>query len=321
MIVLQSLSTRGVVFPGDLEAADRTRTGGKAAGLARLRDAGCDVPPWFVVTPNWHDDDAAVSEALARLLAEDTAPRRRHPEPVEGCAEAATFAVRSSAVIEDGGTASYAGQFTSLLFVPREGVVDAIRRVRASAANESVAAYAGATRDAARTDAGDERNSAMAVVVQRMITGEASGVAFGVDPVDGSDVVVVTAAYGLAAGVVDGDLVTDAWRVARDGTLVSRAIADKDRMHVRAPLAGTLAVAVDPAMRARPVLSDDQVRAVASCARRIAGAAGAPQDVEFTFAAGRLWALQARPVTAVAGAPVAIWDDSNIAESYGGVVG
>jgi rifampicin phosphotransferase len=303
MIVLHSLAARGIVFPDDVEAADRTRTGGKAAGLTRLRDAGCDVPPWFVVTPGWADGEAALNEALARLVP-------CHPEPVEGCAEVATFAVRSSALVEDGATASYAGQFTSLLFVPRDAVAGAIRRVRASSAGESVRAYAG-----------DARDVPMAVVVQRMIAGEASGVAFGVDPVDGSDVVVVTAAYGLAAGVVDGDVTTDTWRVARDGTIAARAIAVKDRMHVRAPHAGTLAVAVDPELRAEPVLSDDRVRAVASLARRIANAAGAPQDVEFTFAAGRLWALQARPVTAVAGAPVAIWDDSNIAESYGGVVG
>ncbi len=175
--------------------------------------------------------------------------------------------------------------------MPRDGVLDAIRRVRASAASEA-SAHTPATRTAVP----------MAVVVQRMVDGDASGVAFGIDPVDGSDVVVVTAAYGLASGVVDGDLVTDAWHVARDGTIAARTVALKDRMHVRAPGAGTLAVAVDAALRARPVLDDAAVLAVASLARRIANARGGPQDVEFTFAAGRLWALQARPVTAVASA-------------------
>jgi rifampicin phosphotransferase len=318
MIVLQTLAGRGILFPGDVEAADPSRAGGKAAGLARLRDAGCDVPPWFVVTPNWHEDEETIHEALSRLQ-EAAAPPPCHPELVEGCAEAVTFAVRSSALGEDGANASYAGQFASLLFVPRDGVADAIRRVRASSASATVRAYAAQRGSAHAGGAPDE--IAMAVVVQRMVDGDASGVAFGVDPVDGSDVVVVSAAYGLASGVVDGDLLTDTWRVARDGTIVSRTIVEKDRMHVRAPRAGTLAVAVDGARRTSPVLGDDAVLAVASLARRIANAAGGPQDVEFTFASGRLWALQARPVTTVAGATVAIWDDSNIAESYGGVVG
>jgi rifampicin phosphotransferase len=276
MIVLrESLAARGVVFPADAQAAVAKRTGGKAAGLARLRDAGCEVPDWFVVTPDWDGDADALDEALARLAAGDGEP--------------ATFAVRSSALAEDGASASYAGQFASLLFVARGEVGDAIRRVRASAASDAVRAYAG---EAAAV--------AMAVVVQRMVAGEASGVAFGVDPIDGRDVVVVTAARGLAAAVVSGEAVTDDWRVAADGTIVSRNAAPNGAV---------------------PALSDEQVRAVASLTRRITFASGAPQDVEFTFAGGRLWALQARPVTAAAGAPVAIWDDSNIAESYGGVVG
>jgi rifampicin phosphotransferase len=316
MIASQTLAERGILFPTDANAIDVARIGGKAAGLARLRDAGCDVPPWFVITPNCEVDDNTVREALERLTAGDvscpqsTHNAQCHPELVEGCAT--TFAVRSSAAVEDGATASYAGQFASLLFVPRDRVLDAIRRVRASVASDRVRAYAQG-----------HGTIAMAVVVQRMVDGEASGVAFGIDPVDGSDVVVVTAAYGLASGVVDGECTTDGWRVARDGTIVSRALAEKDRMHVRAPGAGTLAITVNAAMRARPSLDDSAVSAVASLARRIANAAGTPQDVEFTFAGGRLWALQARPVTAVAraAAPVAIWDDSNIAESYGGIVG
>jgi phosphohistidine swiveling domain-containing protein len=306
-LTAESLAGLGILFPADAGANDVARAGGKATGLARLRDAGCSVPPWFVIEPSCALDEGALHAALARL-------NQCHAELGEGCAT--TFAVRSSAVVEDSGTASYAGQFASLLFVPRDGVLDAIRRVRASATSDPAHAYAEHRNGA--TDA-----VAMAVIVQRMVDGDASGVAFGIDPVDGSDVVVVTAAYGLASGIVGGDCTTDAWRVARDSTIAARTIAEKDRMHVRAPGSGTTAVAVEPALRARPALDDDAVRAVASLARRIANAAGAPQDVEFTLAAGRLWALQARPVTAVASnaAPVAIWDDSNIAESYGGIVG
>ena len=306
----ESLAGRGILFPGDAGTTDVARAGGKAAGLARLRDAGCNVPPWFVIEPNCAPDEDALREALERL-ADHHPDSHCHPELVEGCAT--TFAVRSSAVVEDGASASYAGQFTSVLFVPREGVLDAIRRVRASAASDTVRAY----RD------GNGQFTAMAVIVQVMVDGDASGVAFGIDPIGGSDVVVVTAAYGLASGVVDGDCTADAWRVARDGTIAGRTIAEKDRKHVRVPGSGTTTIAVDAALRGRPALADADVRAVASLARNIADAAGAPQDVEFTFAAGRLWALQARPVTAVAAdaAPVAVWDDSNIAESYGGIVG
>jgi pyruvate,water dikinase len=272
MIALQSRLARGIVFPGDADAADLAQTGGKAGGLVRLRDAGCDVPPWFVVTPDWtHDDGDSLDEALSRL-------------------GPSSYAVRSSAIVEDGVRASFAGQFVTVLDVRGSGVAEAIDRVRASTSSAALRAYAGSGCGAR-----------MAVIVQRMIAGETSGVAFGIDPIGGGDVVVVTAARGPAAAVVDGDALTDTWHVARDGTIGARTIAEPSRT--------------------RAVLDDAQVHAVASLARRIANACGGPQDVEFTFAGGRLWALQARPVTAAAGVPVAIWDDSNIAESYGGVVG
>ncbi|MBV8299745.1 MAG: hypothetical protein JO083_09415, partial [Candidatus Eremiobacteraeota bacterium] len=198
MIVLKSLAQSGILIPDDLAAADPARVGGKAAGLARLRDAGCNVPPWFVVTPDCNDD-AAVEAALARLGAPACHPEAPpcHPELVEGRATIATFAVRSSAHIEDGTTTSCAGRFATLLFVSDDGVLDAIRRVRASS------------------------DDPMPVIVQCMVDGTVSGVAFGIDPVDGSDVVVVTAAPGLACGIVDGDAITDTWRVTRDGTIAA----------------------------------------------------------------------------------------------------
>jgi rifampicin phosphotransferase len=297
MIALQPRLVRGIVFPGDADAADLAQTGGKAGGLVRLRDVGCNVPPWFVVTPEWTETESdALDEALPRLsdlVLSRRAPNHCHPDPSTSSGEGredATYAVRSSAIVEDGARASFAGQFASELFVSRSDVPTAIRRVRESTSSAALRAYAGSACGAR-----------MAVIVQRMVAGETSGVAFGIDPIGGGDVVVVTAARGPAAAVVDGDALTDTWHVARDGTVAARTIAEPGRT--------------------RAVLDDAQVNAVASLARRIANAAGGPQDVEFTFAGGRLWALQARPVTAAAGVPVAIWDDSNIAESYGGVVG
>ena len=159
MITFEPLAGRGILFPTDAQAIDATRAGGKAAGLARLHDAGCDVPPWFVITPDCEINADAINEALTRLVAHVTIAPIVTTKPIVttrpivttkpivtlslsslGCAT--TFAVRSSAVVEDGANASYAGQFTSLLFVPRDGVLEAIRRVRESAGNDNVRAYA-----------------------------------------------------------------------------------------------------------------------------------------------------------------------------------
>ena len=286
-------------LPRRRRAADRAHTGGKAAGLARLRDAGCDVPPWFVVTPDCDADDARRARRSARRASThrpDVSPteHRRHVilRLSKGAPRPSRCARRPWSKTAQ--HASYAGQFAAFC---SSRATACWMRSAACAPRRSGSACARTPAPLARGEI------AMAVVVQRMVEGEASGVAFGVDPVDGSDVVVVTAAYGLASGVVDGE--------AHD-----RHVARRARRHDR--------VAHDrrqgPHARARAGLRNDrrrrrrrkaraararraQVRAVASLARRIANAAGGPQDVEFTFAGGALWALQARPVTAIAAAP------------------
>jgi rifampicin phosphotransferase len=70
------------------------------------------------------------------------------------------------------------------------------------------------------------------------------------------------------------------------------------------------------------ILSADQVRSIALLARSVACHFGRPQDIEWAIADGKLYLLQARPITALPPDPdgaLNIWDNSNIAESYGGV--
>ncbi len=76
MITFEPLAGRGILFPTDAQAIDATRAGGKAAGLARLHDAGCDVPPWFVITP-----DCEIEREHDRRSADAAGPVSR-PSPL-----------------------------------------------------------------------------------------------------------------------------------------------------------------------------------------------------------------------------------------------
>src|SRR5262249_2077545 len=187
----------------------------------------------------------------------------------------AIVAVRSSAASEDGASASFAGQFETVLGVRADderALHDALRAVWASAFLARAAAYR-----ADRAAGGD--GVRMAVVIQELVEPHASGVAFSVDPVTRDrDTAGVSAVYGLGEGLASGELDADAYRGrfgAQSPPRVEATLAHKDRA-----LRSAGPEAVPAPLRDAPALSDEDARRVAECVRRLADAFGAPQDVE-----------------------------------------
>jgi pyruvate,water dikinase len=180
------------------------------------------------------------------------------------------FAVRSSAVAEDLPDASYAGLYETYLNVTADHLADAVPRCFAAATTERVRAY---------HDNRGGTGAGMAVLVQVMVDPVAAGVAFTAHPVTGDrDTVVVTAVAGLGDPLVSGETTGEEWTVTRDG------VASMTR-----PGPGT-----------DVVLAAEQATAVAALARAVADRYGQPQDVEWAIDHnGRLWLLQARPMTAL----------------------
>lgn len=262
--------------------------GGKAAALVRLTAAGFDVPPFFVVTANAAPGHATGHAALAHAVAE--AVQRLAPD-------GGALAVRSSAAEEDGTGHSFAGQYETWLNVAPDDVMRRIADVWHSAAAPRVVAY--------RQERGlTGPPPSPAVIVQRMLAPEAAGVAFSSDPVSGRRAVAVVAAVpGLGDALVSGEADADTYDVGRDGMV-----------HLRARRVGATT----------RVLDDAHAASIATLARRVAAVAGRPQDIEWAIAQGRLHLLQARPITTLAGVADPdggrrIFDNSNIAESYGGI--
>ena len=181
------------------------------------------------------------------------------------------FAVRSSGVAEDLPDASYAGLYESYLNVPAKELGAAVRRCFAAAASERVAAY---------HDRHGSLTGGMAVLVQAMIDPIAAGVAFTAHPVTGDRTqTVVTAVTGLGDRLVSGETTGEEWTKTAD--------------HV--------ASLTRPSSDGEPVLTARQAQAVAQLAIRVADRfRGQPQDIEWAIDhQGRLWLLQARPMTAV----------------------
>ncbi|MEY2880356.1 MAG: hypothetical protein RLZZ15_2736 [Verrucomicrobiota bacterium] len=295
-----------IVFHSDELAADAP-LGGKAGALARLGCRGLPIPEWFVVTP--------AAAPMTPALRADIAAAVRATAP-----DARFFAVRSSAIDEDGSEHSFAGQLDSFLFVPPEKIPENVEAVWRSGASERVLAY--------RRERGLTGPPVLpAVLVQRMIDAEAAGVAFSADPVSGRrGHAVVSAVFGLGSALVSGEADADVFTVERRGQLVTRTIATKRLAHGAAPGSGE-GVSTETLTEERgalPALTDAQAAAVAELARATARHFGRPQDIEWALADGKLWLLQSRPITSLAALPdpdgeLNLWDNANIAESYSGV--
>ena len=265
------------------EAVDPAVAGGKAAALSALARAGFDIPPFVVLLPEALSDSGLNAEALERLEASlpDIGP--------------GPFAVRSSGRDEDGSSHSHAGQFLSVLEIDAGDVPAAALQVWLSGSTESLRAYR-ATRGL------DPAGGAPAVIVQRLVRARAAGVAFSADPVSGRrDRFVISAIAGLGDRLVGGE-------------------ADGDDYVLDA---GSHAVVQGPA---KGVLSAADLAALGALIARVAAARGSAQDLEWAFEGERLFLLQARPITTAlreAALPdplVTIFDNSNIVESYPGLV-
>ncbi|MFA7330174.1 MAG: PEP/pyruvate-binding domain-containing protein [Candidatus Delongbacteria bacterium] len=339
-----------LIGPRDAARLEVAQAGGKGANLARLQADGFPVPAWFGLASGllpWLLENDPAFAPSARVIAtlveaapEDRLAAGRHVrdtllalEPpaalVQALEEALTrhippgrpISVRSSAADEDGRRVSFAGLHDSFLFV--HGAEEAARRVLqvwASAWNERALAY----RQRQGLPVAEPR---MAVVLQEMVDAAVSGIAFTANPNTGNvQEILISACYGAGEGIVSAGLDADLFVVAKQGGSWTSTLARKTEQlrHAGAGESGLRRIPVPAELQERPSLSDPQLRELAQLLLRLEARFREPQDVEFSLdEAGRLFLLQARPVTTVssagpaAGNPV-VWDNSNIIESYSG---
>ena len=271
-----------VIIPMDDPKLSGT-VGGKAAALMILRDKGFNVPPFFVMPPDVFGKSGLKAGAKADI-----------PKALSGIGRG-PYAVRSSATEEDGEVHSHAGQFLSVLDVPADKVAAAANRVAASGRAAHVTEYR-------KSHNLPDIDVTPAVLVQRMVKARCAGVAFTADPVSGlRERIVISAVQGLAEQLVSGE---------QDGetTFVDR-------------VSGKVIEGVDGG-----VLTPEDISELRKVSLQIEDSFGSPQDIEWAFEGRELFIVQSRPITAplrpaiIADAQTIVFDNSNIIESYPGMV-
>lgn len=260
----------------DETCQDVRLSGGKGASLARMSAQGLPVPPGFVL-PAYVLEQAVDSEQLRKLaLAQDYQAAQALVQHAKLPRETilagyerlgGNVAVRSSACAEDSEAASYAGQQETYLNVSGGDAVCArVLDCWSSFFSERALFY--------RSRKGSLHDLGMAVVVQKMLAPLKSGVIFTADPVSRRrDRMIIEAVFGLGELVVSGEVTPDHYVVDQVGTLKREQI-----------------------VRER-VLEPEEMRQIATLGSELARRFGGPQDIEWAIEDGKLYLLQARPIT------------------------
>jgi pyruvate,water dikinase len=305
--------------------------GGKCASLVSMTAAGMPVPPGFAVTTAAFDAfidgtglRAEITECLSRVDPEDVdgveavsveireaIESRPVPEEMQGVLRAAyatlmerfpdevPVAVRSSATAEDLPDASFAGQQDTYLWLTGyPAVSEHVRRCWASLYTSRAILYRLRNRI-------PEDDLSMAVAVQKMVNARAAGVAMTMDPGTGDrSKIVIDASWGLGEMVVSGLVTPD--NIVLDKVVLSvvrETIGDKHAELVPDPSTASLVEReVEGERRTTRCLTDAELTAVATIAKRAEKHYGCPQDVEWAIDADlpdgeNLLLLQSRPET------------------------
>lgn len=296
--------------------------GGKAANLGELTSAGFDVPPGFVLTTESydyylkHNDLASVIEkALADLdISSDVSLQNASisirkafeegemPKDLEtaileeykklGKGKYPLVAVRSSATAEDLPTASFAGQQDTYLNVSEpESLLLSVKKCWSSLFTPRAIAY--------RVSKHFEHDKVkLAVVVQRMVNSDISGIMFTIDPNSELPHIIIEAGYGLGEALVGGKVTPDTYVVDKfHSKILNRRISNQTWKLVRGESGECMRVDVPEELAKKQKMTDDQILRLADIGNQIEMHYGRPMDIEWAMEGGEMYIVQARPVT------------------------
>jgi phosphohistidine swiveling domain-containing protein len=303
--------------------ANLATVGGKGTSLARLYAAGLPVPEGFNITTEayWrfvreNELQTVIQQALA--VADPSQPANLEAAsnriregflaaqiPPDIASEVVNayaglpgqnpaVAVRSSATAEDLPDASFAGQQETYLNVNGPAaILEATRKCWASLWTARAIGYRA-------RQVIDPDQVALAIVVQLLVPAEAAGILFTANPLNGKhDQVVINAAWGLGEAIVGGMVTPDILVVDKsNGQIIEHTIADKQVMTVRVN-GGTQEQPVPDSLKQVPVLDHEAAAALNHFAIQIENLYEQPMDIEWALADGKLYIVQARPITAL----------------------
>ncbi|MDP4039236.1 MAG: phosphoenolpyruvate synthase [Candidatus Pacearchaeota archaeon] len=199
-------------------------------------------------------------------------------------------AVRSSAISEDGKNASFAGQQESFLNVKgNDSLLLNVKKAFASLFSPRAMYY--------RKKKGFKVNEKTAVVIQRMVDSQKSGVMFSKNPIKDDNNLVIEAVFGLGSGIASGMISPDYYVMDRNSDIVERKVSDKGIALTRNSSGKTEVVSLTPEISKREVLTGHELKMLVQFASKLEEHYKKPQDVEFAIDKNGIYIVQSRAIT------------------------
>lgn len=304
-----------VILPLNKISKDNvTLCGGKGASLGELTKIRLPVPEGFVVTTEAYErfltdntlsektrqlvskvdieDPQAVefvSDEIRKLIVGGKINSELEKEILENFDKLSVeyVAVRSSATAEDSTTTSFAGQLSTYLNTTKKDLIDNIKRCWASLFSPRAVTYLG-------TQNLLEADISVAVIIQKMIDAEVSGIAFTAHPVTkDKDMILIEAGFGLGEAMVSGMVTPDSYVIDKKSLRVyDFKIGRQKKMITRK---GVLDIPEEKQTERK--LSEEKATELARLCIQIESHYVAPQDIEWAIKKDKIYILQSRPVT------------------------
>lgn len=293
--------------------------GGKGASLGEMIQANIPVPPGFVIFSSAfeqfiketdlnieieaildsvnHKEIHTVenaSEKIKALILETEIPQNIVKEIQKNFKDlnAKYVAVRSSATAEDGKEHAWAGQLDSFLNTTEHDLLEKVRRCWASLFTPRAIFY--------RFEKGLQGTKiSVAVVVQKMVNSEISGIAFSVHPVtEDRNQIIIEAGFGLGEAIVSGQITPDAYVVAKDPRkIIDINVNTQIKGLYRTENGGNQWQDIAEPKASSQVLDETQILELSGIIVGIENHYGFPCDIEWAYEAKKFYIVQSRPIT------------------------
>lgn len=293
--------------------------GGKGASLGEMTNAKIPVPGGFVILASAFDRfleetdlDVSIAAELKKVkykdinsvdrasnVIRDLIHDEKMPEDLKKLIlsefkkiKSKFVAVRSSATAEDSSVASWAGELESYLDTTEKTLLENVKKCWSSLFTPRAIFYRHEKKLL-------KTKVSVAVVVQKMVESEISGIAFTVHPVTkDKNQIIIEAGWGLGEAIVSGQITPDSYVLdKRDNSIIDINVSRQEMMITRNKPSGVKHIKIPKAKQEKQKLNGKQIALISKICQEIEKHYKKPQDIEWAFEKGKFYIVQSRPIT------------------------